>query len=140
MAADNWEHDRTMSHCQADTEWIEQTRRVWQPTTHYTSKFAGRKVTLRIKCRCGDLHIAHIERRIGKRKNTNRRGYFIFKTNENLAGAIMVKNISANGAGFTVLGDQNFLEKNDWLTLGIGIIKAPSHIIEKDAFEMSTEY
>ena len=92
-----------------------------------------RKITLRIKCICGCIHFAHIERRTLRRKKTNRRGYFVLKKNENLAGALMVKNISVGGAGFRILGNQNMLEINDRLTLGIGIIKAPSHIIQKDA-------
>ena len=62
-------------------------------------------VKLRLKCRCGWVHRAFLERRTHQRKFTKLEGRYIYLTDKfiHTEGAILVKDLSSQGIGFTFL-------------------------------------
>ena len=63
-------------------------------------------VKLRLKCRCGWVHKASLERRRQQRKFTKLEGRYIYLTDKfiHTEGAIVIKDLSSQGIGFTFRG------------------------------------
>ena len=64
-------------------------------------------VKLRLKCRCGFVHTAFLERRLQRRKSTRLEGIYVYLTDKfiHTEGGILVRDLSSCGIGFSFLDD-----------------------------------
>lgn len=85
----------------------------------------------RFRCKCGHISLCRIEQRKHYRKNVELKGsYFDQKTNNK--AAMVVKNISFSGIGFTTIKNDDFINEGDILTVTFTLDDGRGTVIKRD--------
>ena len=96
------------------------------------AKLKGKKRILKIKCSCHQSYSVNLELRKTYRKETKLNGHFVNLSLNNERGAMIVKNTSICGIGFTVIGTNN-IQKDNQLEVTFTLDDLHSSVISKQA-------
>ena len=96
------------------------------------AELKGKKRILKIKCSCQQSYSVCLELRKTYRKKTKLNGHFVNLSLNNEKGAIIVKNASVGGLGFTVIG-RNRIQKDHQLEVTFTLDDLHSSVISKQA-------
>ena len=92
------------------------------------AELKGKKRILKIKCSCQQSYSVRLELRKMYRKETKLNGHFVNLSLNNEKGAIIVKNASVGGLGFTVIG-RNRIQKDHQLEVTFTLDDPHSSVI-----------
>ena len=92
------------------------------------AELKGKKRILKIKCSCQQSYSVCLELRKTYRKETKLNGHFVNLSLNNEKGAMIVKNASVGGLGFTVIG-RNRIQKDHQLEVTFTLDDPHSSVI-----------
>ena len=93
-------------------------------------KLKDKKKILKIKCSCQQSYTVSLELRKMYRKDTSLNGQFVNLSLNNARGAMIVKDVSMGGIGFTVVG-RNIIQKDHELEVTFTLDDTNSSVISK---------
>ena len=97
-------------------------------------------VKFRLRCKCGHVHRASLERRIQQRKYIKLRGRYIYLTDKfiHTGGPMEISDLSSDGLGFIFLHRPSFVPlPGDLLSVQFDINELPGATIKKEIRVMS---